>query len=109
MRSLGLYVKNQTEEFIGNVFLEESASGLLSRIVVVDYTRDEQILCSPTSGLTLSSESHHEKFIGFAKYLRERRKVPYFGLFSIVVQDSFTGRCRHFAKQRSDLFPSSFI
>jgi hypothetical protein len=76
--SFGLYVKNQTEEFIGNILLEGySPLPPQTRIVIIDYTRDEAILrSSATAPLTqMMSETQQEKFIGFAKYLRDRKKV----------------------------------
>jgi hypothetical protein len=70
-------VKNQTEELIGNILLEGySPSVTQNRMVIVDYTRDEVILrSSAASGIQMTSETQHEKFIGFAKYLRDRKKV----------------------------------
>jgi hypothetical protein len=76
---ISLFIKNQTEEYIGNVVIERGPglepASFPTRLVIVDYTRDEDILRSPTPGLVMTSESQHDKFIGFAKYLRERKKV----------------------------------
>lgn len=74
-----LCVKNETIEdicpivFIPSLSLPESSN---NRFVVYDYSKDEKLLSmKPNCYMTLESDTHKKKFMGFAKYLRDRKKV----------------------------------
>jgi hypothetical protein len=69
-----LYVKNKVEELIGEIILNGRIEFRGDRLVVGDYSRDELILHSKTQ-LTIRGVEPKEKFIGFGKYLEERKKA----------------------------------
>jgi len=49
---------------------------LTNKLIINDYSRDEKLLrMKPNCCVTFESVSGQKKFIGFAKYLRDRKKV----------------------------------
>ena len=94
--SVELFVKNNKEEFIGNILLKNYfnfnqlfSSSSSSKIVISDYSRDLKILnSSPT--VIMSSITHFEKLNGLGKYLQERKKVLFFNYsFNLYLSSHF--------------------
>jgi hypothetical protein len=73
--SCSLFVKNATEELVGEIRLT-GMNLLIDRIVVTDYTRNEELLRSLQPRIRIScGENRKDKFSGFTKYLQDRKKV----------------------------------
>ena len=72
MSSSAIFVRNSTDEFIGQAV--SSLEGLPDKLIVVNYTRDQKVLGS-TSNNVFTMKCEHHKFSGFAKYLHERKKA----------------------------------
>ncbi|CAE7621070.1 unnamed protein product, partial [Symbiodinium microadriaticum] len=66
-----LFVKNDKEEIVGSVLIDHASE----KIVVDNYTRDEQVLRSSAAFTIRSLDNSNVKFQGFAKYLRDRKKA----------------------------------
>ena len=73
MTSCTLFVRNKTDEFIGQVAI--SRQGMPDKLIVVDYTRDNNVFRNSSSSNVFSFKCDHPKFIGFTKYLNERKKA----------------------------------
>ena len=71
MFSSTLYVKNEKEELVGCVSLDHC----VEKIVVDTYTKDEHVLNASTTFPIKSTDENDAKFVGFAKYLRDRKKA----------------------------------
>lgn len=76
MPSLPLYVKNTTEELICTIESPSQCFSSINKLVVTNYTRDERILNTHPSSIHITTtDKYDKKFLGFAKYLKDRKKA----------------------------------
>jgi hypothetical protein len=74
MSGCTLYIKNETEELVGSVHLS-NFDLLMEKIVVDDYTREEHVFNLSCTNVLKCTDTTATKFEGFAKYLRDRKKI----------------------------------
>lgn len=78
--TVALFVRNKSDDFISNVRLSPAPAidvTLLTKLVVTSYSRDPCILQSKENKITIEDVNNDasKHFVGFVKYLFERKKV----------------------------------
>ena len=73
MSSSTLFVRNKTDEFIGQVYVTHQ--NIPDKLIIVDYTRDPKVFASASSKHAFTIKCDHPKFTGFTKFLNGRMKA----------------------------------
>lgn len=72
MSSSTLFVRNKTDDFVGQVFI--TRENIPNKLIIVDYTRDPKVF-STSASISFSIKCVHPKFTGLTKFLHDRKKA----------------------------------